>query len=60
MSSSILTAGITTGRTYWRFLLAGFRRQSTYRLATLGGLVANTTFGLLKGGIICAAVRAGR
>lgn len=47
-----------TIRTYWRLLVAGFRRQSTYRLAALGGLVANTTFGLLKVALLFAAVRA--
>ena len=47
-----------TGRVYWRLLVAGFRRQSTYRLAALGGLVANTTFGLLKVALLFAAVRA--
>ena len=48
----------STGRTYWRLLVAGFRRQSTYRLAALGGLVANATFGFLKVAILFAAVRA--
>ena len=47
-----------TGRTYWRLLVAGFRRQSTYRLAALGGLVANTTFGLLKVAVLFATVEA--
>ena len=47
-----------TARTYWRLLVAGFRRQSTYRLAAFGGLVANTTFGLLKVALLFAAVRA--
>lgn len=47
-----------TGRTYARLLLAGIRRQSTYRLAALGGLVANTTFGLLKVAMLFATVRA--
>ena len=47
-----------TVRTYWRLLVAGFRRQSTYRLAAFGGLVANTTFGLLKVALLLAAVRA--
>jgi len=47
-----------TGRTYWRLLVAGFRRQSTYRLAALGGLVANATFGFLKVAILFAAVNA--
>jgi len=47
-----------TGRVHWRLLVAGFRRQSTYRLAALGGLVANTTFGFLKVAILFAAVRA--
>lgn len=48
----------STSRTYWRLLVAGFRRQSTYRLAALGGLIANTTFGLLKVALLFAAVRA--
>jgi ABC-2 type transport system permease protein len=46
-----------TLRTYRRLFVAGFRRQSTYRLAALGGLVANTTFGLLKVALLFAAVR---
>ena len=45
------------GRVHWRLLVAGFRRQSTYRLAALGGLVANTTFGFLKVAILFAAAR---
>lgn len=45
-------------RIYWRLLVAGFRQQSTYRLAALGGLVANTTFGFLKVSILFATVRA--
>jgi ABC-2 type transport system permease protein len=47
-----------TARVYWRLLVAGFRRQSAYRLAALGGLVANLTFGLLKVTILFATVRA--
>jgi len=47
-----------TARVYWRILVAGFRRQSAYRLAALGGLVANLTFGLLKVSILFATVRA--
>lgn len=47
-----------TTRVYWRLLVAGFRRQSVYRLAALGGLVANVTFGLLKVAILFATVRA--
>ena len=43
---------------YWRLLVAGFRRQSTYRLAAFGGLVANATFGLLKVAILFATVEA--
>jgi ABC-2 type transport system permease protein len=45
-------------RVYWRLLVAGFRRQSAYRLAAFGGLVANLTFGLLKVAILFATVRA--
>jgi len=37
---------------------AGFAEQSRYRLAALGGLVANTTFGLLKVAILVATVGA--
>lgn len=48
----------THPRVYWRLLRAGFRRQSTYRLAALGGLVANVTFGLLKVAVLFATVRA--
>ncbi|MBB3044846.1 ABC-2 family transporter protein [Nocardioides soli] len=44
-------------RTYLRLFVAGFRRQSTYRLAAFGGLVANTAFGLLKVALLFAAVR---
>jgi ABC-2 type transport system permease protein len=47
-----------TARVYWRLLVAGFRRQSAYRLAAVGGLVANLTFGLLKVAILFATVRA--
>src|SRR5579859_7797178 len=47
-----------TAWVYWRLLVAGFRRQSAYRLAALGGLVANVTFGLLKVAILFATVRA--
>jgi ABC-2 type transport system permease protein len=43
---------------YWRILAAGFRRQSAYLLAAFGGLVANTTFGLLKVALLFATVRA--
>jgi ABC-2 type transport system permease protein len=45
-------------RVYWRLLVAGFRRQSAYPLAALGGLVANVTFGLLKVAMLFATVRA--
>ncbi|MDE9364966.1 ABC-2 family transporter protein [Luteipulveratus sp. YIM 133132] len=43
---------------YWRLLRAGIREQSTYRLAALGGLVANATFGFLKVAVLFATVRA--
>lgn len=45
-------------RVYWRLLAAGFRRQSTYRLAALGGLAANAAFGFLKVAILFATVEA--
>lgn len=47
-----------TVKTYWRLLVAGFQRAATYRLAALGGLAANATFGLLKVGILFATVEA--
>ncbi|MCK9901506.1 ABC transporter permease [Parafrankia colletiae] len=47
-----------TVRVYGLLLAAGFRRQATYRLAALSGLVANVTFGLLKVAVLFAAVRA--
>ncbi|MCM3883050.1 ABC-2 family transporter protein [Frankia sp. R82] len=47
-----------TARVYWRLLRAGFRRQSAYRAAMLGGLAANTAFGLLKVAVLFATVRA--
>lgn len=43
---------------YWRLFLAGVHEQSTYRLAMLGGLVANATFGFLKVAMLFATVRA--
>lgn len=45
-------------KVYGRLLAAGFAQQSTYRLAALGGLVANATFGLLKVTILGATVAA--
>jgi ABC-2 type transport system permease protein len=47
-----------TARVYWRLLAAGFRRQSAYPLAALGGLTANMAFGLLKVAMLFATVRA--
>ncbi len=47
-----------TVRVYWRILVAGFRRQSAYLAAAFGGLVANTTFGLLKVAVLFATVEA--
>ena len=35
---------------------AGFRRYSTYRLATLAGIFTNSVFGLIRGSIMLAAV----
>jgi len=47
-----------TARIYSRILIAGFRRQSAYLLAAWGGLLANTTFGLLKVAVLFATVKA--
>lgn len=46
-----------TGRVWWRLLVAGVRESSTYRMALVGGLVANITFGFLKVGILTATVK---
>ncbi len=46
-------------RVWWRLVVAGMRESATYRLAMLGGLVANLTFGFLKYGILTARVHAG-
>lgn len=43
-------------RPYWRLFVAGMRRQATYRLTAVGGLLANTVFGLLKSSLLLAAV----
>ena len=45
-----------TRNPYSRFLVAGVREKAAYPLATFAGLVANATFGLLKGGLMAAAV----
>lgn len=44
---------------YWRLFVAGIRQQATYRLAMVGGLIANATFGFLKTAILSATVVAG-
>lgn len=43
---------------YARLFVAGFRRQSAYLAAAMGGLVANVTFGFLKAAILVATVQA--
>lgn len=55
---AVPTALRTAVRPYWRLFVAGVRRQAAYRLAALGGLLANTTFGLLKVALLLAAVGA--
>ena len=35
-------------RAYWAMLLAGFRRQATYRLAAVSGLATNAFFGVVR------------
>ncbi|WP_088282470.1 ABC-2 family transporter protein [Kineosporia sp. A_224] len=46
------------GRVWWRLVVAGVHEAAAYRLALLGGLVANVTFGFLKYGILTATVAA--
>jgi ABC-2 type transport system permease protein len=45
-------------RVFWVLARAGFRRYSTYRLATFAGLVTNTVFGLIRASILLAALAA--
>jgi ABC-2 type transport system permease protein len=43
-------------RTYGQLARAGFRRQATYRMALLAGLVTNIVFGFIRAAILFAAV----
>jgi len=43
-------------RTYGQLARAGFRRQATYRLAVVAGLVTNIVFGFIRAAILFAAV----
>ncbi|MGV9612333.1 ABC transporter permease [Nocardia xishanensis] len=42
---------------YWRLAMAGFRRQSQYKLAMFAGLFTNCVFGLVRAAVMLAAVR---
>ncbi|WP_067714732.1 ABC transporter permease [Nocardia yamanashiensis] len=44
---------------YWQLVKAGFRRQSTYRLAMFAGLVTNLVFGCVRAAVLTAAVHTG-
>jgi ABC-2 type transport system permease protein len=44
-------------RAYWAMLLAGFRRQATYRLAAVSGLATNAFFGVVRTAIFLALYR---
>ena len=41
---------------YWRLLVAGFRKQSAYRLAMVAALVTNVVFGFIRAAILFAAL----
>ena len=41
---------------WWRLVVAGFRRQSSYRLAMFAGLATNVVFGFIRASILLAAV----
>ena len=43
-------------RAGWAFFAAGFRRYSSYRAATVAGVVTNSVFGILKASVYVAAV----
>lgn len=47
-------------RPYLELARAGFRRQSTYRLAVLAGVVTNIVFGVIRAAILFAAVESVR
>jgi len=44
-------------RVYWAMLLAGFRRQATYRLAAVSGLLTNAFFGVVRTAVFLALYR---
>ena len=46
-------------RAYVAFAVAGFRRYSTYRQATIAGCVTNSVFGFLRGALLLAVAEAG-
>ncbi|MET7767241.1 ABC-2 family transporter protein [Nocardia sp. NPDC005366] len=47
-----------TARVYRHLAVAGFRRQSQYKLAMFAGLFTNCVFGLVRAAVMLAAVRA--
>ncbi|WUA08381.1 ABC-2 family transporter protein [Nocardia sp. NBC_01377] len=47
-----------TARVYQQLAVAGFRRQSQYKLAMFAGLFTNCVFGLVRAAVMVAAVRA--
>ena len=44
-------------RAYWALSRRAFRRYSTYRGATVGGLLTNTAFGFMRGYVLLALYR---
>ncbi|MGW0247670.1 ABC transporter permease [Nocardia goodfellowii] len=46
-------------RVYRQLAVAGFRRQSQYKLAMFAGLFTNCVFGMVRAAVMLAAVRAG-
>jgi ABC-2 type transport system permease protein len=49
-------AGTSSGRAVLALVGAGFRRQSRYRGAMLGGALTNSVFGLLRASIVTATI----
>ncbi len=43
-------------QTYWQLVIAGFRRQTAYRLAMFAGLATNIVFGFIRCAILFAAI----
>ncbi len=46
------------GRLYWQLAKCGWRRQTTYRAATIAGMFTNSVFALVQGAVLVATLHA--